>query len=326
MDFCSCYYFRWIIPFRTPPQIAPALRGEFNYTGQRGLLDRGVLECGTAGNGAKAPLPRIPQLLFDFFAVEKGGVLLSHFFEVFTSALAFPYVHPAVMAFSFLLGFALFLPAVIYRRAFVTETSFLSVLRENRSIRIPEILFLLLGGALSALAATKHGLSLAGLTVILLLAVLGAIALVDGALCIIPDRFSVALLVLALLSIVTLRAPTGDTALLWYERLIGALSVALPMFILALIIPDAFGGGDIKMMAAVGILLGWRLTVLSTLFAILLGGSYGIYVLLRREKGRSDVFAFGPFLCIGIVLALLLGDGFLAFGDFLYEEYFAFPL
>lgn len=251
---------------------------------------------------------------------------MSHFFEVFSSAVDFSHFDPAILAFSFILGIILFLPAVIYRRAFVTEASFLSVLRVNCSMQIPEILFLLLGGALSALAAAKHGLSVSGLTVMLLFAVLGAVSLVDSALCIIPDRFSVALLVLALLSMVTLRAPCGDAELVWYERLIGALSVALPMFILALIIPDAFGGGDIKMMAAVGILLGWRLTVMATLFAILLGGSYGIYVLLRREKGRSDVFAFGPFLCIGIVLALLLGDGFLAFGDFLYEEYFAFPL
>ena len=251
---------------------------------------------------------------------------MSHFFEVFSSSVSFHYADPAMLAFAFVLGSVLFLPAVIYRRAFLEEATFLRTLRVNSPMRWYEVLCLFLGGLLSVLIVMKLGFSLGALTVVLLFAILGAVTLVDSALMIIPDRFSLALLVLSLLSILTHPPPVGGAALLWYERLIGAFSVALPMFLLALLIPDAFGGGDIKMMAAVGILLGWKLSLLATLFAILLGGTYGIYVLIRRKKGRSDVFAFGPFLCVGIALALLVGDGFLAFGDFLYEQYFAFPL
>ena len=72
------------------------------------------------------------------------------------------------------------------------------------------------------------------------------------------------------------------------------------------------GGGDIKLMAAAGLFLGWQHTLLAMFFGILGGGFYGIYLLAARKADKKDHFAFGPFLCVGIVLALLFGDPVLA--------------
>ena len=47
------------------------------------------------------------------------------------------------------------------------------------------------------------------------------------------------------------------------SRLLGALCVSAPMLALSLLIPGAFGGGDIKLMAACGIFLGWKLNLLA---------------------------------------------------------------
>ena len=41
---------------------------------------------------------------------------------------------------------------------------------------------------------------------------------------------------------------------------------------------------------------------------LLLGGGYGIYLLASGKKGRKEQFAFGPFLCAGMILGLLFGN------------------
>ena len=94
----------------------------------------------------------------------------------------------------------------------------------------------------------------------------------------------------------------------WPERLIGALAVSVPMLLLTLLIADAFGGGDIKLMAAGGLFLGWKLILAAAALAILGGGLYGGYLLAAKKKGRKDHFAFGPFLCAGMALSLLFGQ------------------
>ncbi|MDD5953557.1 MAG: prepilin peptidase, partial [Oscillospiraceae bacterium] len=62
------------------------------------------------------------------------------------------------------------------------------------------------------------------------------------------------------------------------------------------------------LMAACGLFLGWKVTLLSTAIAMLLGGIYGIILLLRKKAGRRSQFAFGPFLCIGMAVGLPYGQ------------------
>lgn len=50
----------------------------------------------------------------------------------------------------------------------------------------------------------------------------------------------------------------------------------------------AFGGGDIKLMAACGVFLGWRLTLVSTVLAILGGGIYGIWLMAAKKAARKE--------------------------------------
>ena len=91
------------------------------------------------------------------------------------------------------------------------------------------------------------------------------------------------------------------------SRLIGIVCVSVPMLLLTLAVPGAFGGGDIKLMGACGAFLGWKITLISAFIAILFGGMWGIGLLLGKKKSRKDHFAFGPFLCIGMVIGLLWG-------------------
>ena len=143
------------------------------------------------------------------------------------------------------------------------------------------------------------------LLVELLGGVLLSIALIDAETQLIPNRLNAAVAVLAVLNL--LLSPAR-----WAGALIGMVCISVPMLLLCLAIPGAFGGGDIKLMAAAGLFLGWQHTLLAMFFGILGGGFYGIYLLAARKADKKDHFAFGPFLCVGIVLALLFGDPVLA--------------
>ena len=112
-----------------------------------------------------------------------------------------------------------------------------------------------------------------------------------------------ALLALAVCGAVSVLLSPAD----WLPHIIGALCVSVPMFLLCLVIDGAFGGGDIKLMAAAGLFLGWQNTLLAMFFGIVFGGIYGIYLLAAKKAGKKDHFAFGPFLCAGIVIAMLFG-------------------
>lgn len=92
------------------------------------------------------------------------------------------------------------------------------------------------------------------------------------------------------------------------SRLIGCVVISLPMLILALIVPGGFGGGDIKLMFGAGFLLGWKATIVAAFIGILLGGGFGALLLAKKKANRKSQFAFGPFLCIGIAIAMFFGD------------------
>ncbi|MDO5407494.1 MAG: A24 family peptidase [Eubacteriales bacterium] len=143
---------------------------------------------------------------------------------------------------------------------------------------------------------------LSAVTVAAFLVMLAAVALTDWITMEIPDRFTAALAVIGVVSIVTMPEISPGS------RLAGVFSVSVPLFLMTYFIPGAFGGGDIKLMGACGLLLGWKLSLVSLVLAILTGGSYGIWLLAAGKKGCKDHFAFGPFLCLGMFLALFWGE------------------
>lgn len=137
--------------------------------------------------------------------------------------------------------------------------------------------------------------------VFLLLSALMAVAFIDQDTMEIPNGLSILIAVLGLLSILLF----PEISLL--DRATGILSVSLPLFLIALAIEGAFGGGDIKLMAATGVFLGWKLNLIALFFALLIGGGYAGYLLLSKKKDRKAHIPFGPFLCAGVALSWFFG-------------------
>lgn len=134
------------------------------------------------------------------------------------------------------------------------------------------------------------------------LATLLCVFLIDFRTMEIPNELPIALLVLGLVDVFF----STDISLL--DRGIGLIIISLPMFLLTLVIKNAFGGGDIKLIAAAGFLLGWPGVVFATFVGLIVGGIQGIYILVIKKQGKETLFAFGPALSIGIALSLIFGQ------------------
>ena len=93
----------------------------------------------------------------------------------------------------------------------------------------------------------------------------------------------------------------------WWVYLAGSVGAAAFMFILVMVWPGGMGPGDIKMALFMGAVLGAHVIV--ALFAAFLFGSIaGIYIIVARKGSRKARIPFGPYLALGAVLAVFLGE------------------
>lgn len=172
-------------------------------------------------------------------------------------------------------------------------------------IRYP---FVELLGGLSALACAQvFGLTLHGLVVFAFIATLIVVTFIDLDHRIIPDRISLPGIPLFFLA--ALAVPTVT----WRASAIGIVAGGGSLFAVAWIYElitgrEGMGGGDIKLLAMIGAMIGWQ-GVLFTLFAAsAIGTLTGLLAMLRSGKGLKLAIPFGPFLAAGAVLYLFCGD------------------
>ena len=93
------------------------------------------------------------------------------------------------------------------------------------------------------------------------------------------------------------------------EALIGAGGLAL-FFLLQILISGGkwLGGGDLRIGIFMGLILGWKLVLLATFLAYLLGSIISIGLLIFGKVTRKTMVPFGPFLVLGTFIALFYGN------------------
>lgn len=91
----------------------------------------------------------------------------------------------------------------------------------------------------------------------------------------------------------------------YLSSLIGAFCISVPFLGLALF--GVMGYGDVKLMAAVGILLGVKGVIFAAFAGIVIGCFAAIIMKVKQTYGWKSEIAFGPYLCIGTYLSMLVG-------------------
>lgn len=132
-----------------------------------------------------------------------------------------------------------------------------------------------------------------------LFSLLTVVAVIDWRTFEIPNGVNLAIF---LLGVVQLVVDRGN----WKLYLIGMCSVSLLFLLLWFVTHgNGLGMGDVKLMAAAGLLLGWP----RILLAMILGSVSGAIIhTIRMRRGAGRKLAFGPYLSAGIWVAALFGE------------------
>ena len=75
---------------------------------------------------------------------------------------------------------------------------------------------------------------------------------------------------------------------------------------------EGLGGGDIKLAAMFGVVLGWKLTLLAMFVASLAGSLWGVALMLRGRGGMKSELPFGTLLAPATMIVFLWGHAWLA--------------
>lgn len=136
-----------------------------------------------------------------------------------------------------------------------------------------------------------------------LFSLLMVLAVIDWRTFEIPNGLNLAIL---LLGAVQLAADREH----WPVYLIGMVSVSLVFLLLWFLTGGAgIGMGDVKLMAAAGLFLGWPRILLSVIVGSVAGA---VIHLIRMRGGAGRKLAFGPYLAGGIWFSALFGEAVIA--------------
>lgn len=160
----------------------------------------------------------------------------------------------------------------------------------------------------------RFGLTLDFVHGCLFVALLIPVSWIDARWYIIPDVIVATGLTLGIGIIAALSAQQQD----WHyllEHLIGAVAGSGILLLIgiagkAILRKEAMGGGDIKLMALIGLFLGaWPHLLIVVVLSALIGSIVGGLLILFTERNRQHPIPYGPFLAIAAVLDLFWGEG-----------------
>lgn len=155
-------------------------------------------------------------------------------------------------------------------------------------------------GILYVVIVLVNGVNVESLLFCLLTSALLTLSVIDFRTYEIPLGINIFILTIGLIRVVT--DLSG-----WPSYLIGFCSVSVFLMILYYATKGrGIGGGDVKLMAVCGLVLGWKLIILAFFIGCILGAV--IHVVRMKLSDESHVLAMGPYLSMGIFIAMLWGN------------------
>lgn len=157
-----------------------------------------------------------------------------------------------------------------------------------------------LNGILYGIIVLVNGFNITSILYCLATSALLALSIIDWRTYEIPPSFNIFIGILGIIRLI-LDLPH------WYNYVIGFVSVSGFLLLIFLVTKGrGIGFGDVKLMAAAGLLLGWKLIILSLGLGCVLGSI--IHITLMYVKDKDRVLAFGPYLSLGIFISMLYGE------------------
>lgn len=163
--------------------------------------------------------------------------------------------------------------------------------------------FELSSGILFALSYHLFGFSIQFLISITFISMLLIIIISDYQTMIIPDEVLISSSIILLIEFMI---KDGEISILGH-LLDGFVSFLL-MFLLKkigdfLFKKESMGGGDLKLMAVIGMVLGWKVALICIFLASFIGLPISLIILF---KNKTDIIPFGPFLSVSAIILFLL--------------------
>lgn len=172
----------------------------------------------------------------------------------------------------------------------------------HTKIPVQNFILEIVGGCLSVWCFYHYGYQMMTFVSFLFSMILLVISIIDMKTMEIPDGLILSCLLLAFFSFPFLKISI-------IERVIGFFAVSSIMVIINLFIKNSFGGGDIKLVAVCGMMLGYQNVIMGTFLAIVIAGFYATYLMFFKQTAKQgDYIAFAPYLCFGMFFAMLYGE------------------
>ena len=142
--------------------------------------------------------------------------------------------------------------------------------------------------------------------------VLALVAAADAKYTIIPDQFTIAAAVIAVIFAVVDILTVQQYMSKWYEPLIGIAAgagvlIILDLFSMLVLKKEGFGFGDIKLMVALGMMFGWKYTVVMLMAASFIAAIHFLILIFSGKGfGKEGIYLpMGPYRCIGAAVTVI---------------------
>lgn len=177
--------------------------------------------------------------------------------------------------------------------------------REPFSVRYP--LVELLMAALFAFAGERLGPSYTLIEALIFIFMLVTVSFIDLDHMILPDKFTLPGIAIGLIG-AALNPEREFLPAVYGVILGGGFLWSIAYIYFALRNREGMGGGDIKLLAWIGAVLGWHSIPIVILLSSIIGSLVGLIIAARTKDGMSLAIPFGPYLA-GAALVYLLCDG-----------------
>ncbi|OKO97134.1 Leader peptidase (Prepilin peptidase) [Geobacillus proteiniphilus] len=94
----------------------------------------------------------------------------------------------------------------------------------------------------------------------------------------------------------------------WVDMLLGAAVGFSLLWLIAVLSNGGMGGGDVKLFAVLGMVLGWKMVLLAFFLATLYGTIIGLIGMALGRVRRGKPMPFAPAIALGSLTALFFGD------------------